>query len=77
MSKIYHLQFKEPVNNQTDYYFGSLSAIFDAFTAEDIGCKVERLWNIGVAKGAVYESKKCTIKAGSVKRKKNRGNEND
>lgn len=71
MNKIYHLQFKEPVNNQTDYYFGSLSAIYEEFTSEDIGCKVERLWNIGVARGVVYENKLCSIKLGELKRKKN------
>lgn len=70
MSKIYHLQFKEPVNNQTDYYFGSLSAIYEEFAPENIGCKVERLCNIGVAKGVVYDNKLCSIKLGELKRKR-------
>lgn len=77
MSKIYHLQFKEPINNETDYYFGSLSAIYEEFTAENIGCKVERLWNIGVSKGVVYDNKLCSIKLGELKRKKNKDNEDE
>ena len=27
--KIVHLQFKEPYNGETDFYFGSLKAIYD------------------------------------------------
>ena len=27
------------------YYFGSLAAIFEAFTEEQVGCSLEYLWN--------------------------------
>lgn len=62
---IYRVSFKnEPAGDNvwiTDHFFGSLSAIYDTFTAEQIGCGVNRLWNIGFAKGNAYKSKKCTI----------------
>ncbi|MFA5849949.1 MAG: hypothetical protein WC833_08700 [Bacteroidales bacterium] len=57
MSKIYRVSFGEG----QDKYFGSLSAIYDVFTPEQIGCKVENLWNIGVSSGTPYNGNKCTI----------------
>lgn len=74
MSKIYHIQFREPVRGKTDYYFGSLSAIYDVFTEEDIGCGVRRLWNLKIDEDNPYEGRKCTIKVGELIRKStNRG----
>lgn len=34
---IYRVSFKEPINDKTDYFFGSLSAIYDTFSAEQGG----------------------------------------
>lgn len=67
--KIYHVKLSEPKEGKTDFYFGSLSAIFERFTPSEIGCGVNRLWNIGVAKGIKYENKKCTITSGTIIRK--------
>ena len=43
---IYRVQFKEPPLNddeRTEFFFTSLAAIYDVFTAEQIGCRVNRL----------------------------------
>lgn len=74
MSKICHVQFKEPVNGKTDYYFGSLSAIYDTFTEEDIGCGLGRLWNLNLDADNPYKGRKCTIRVDELIRKNtNRG----
>jgi hypothetical protein len=66
---IYRVSFKEPVNGKMDYFFGSLAAIYTEFSPEQIGCKVTRLWNVGVTTNNPYRGKKCTITAESFKRK--------
>ena len=61
---IYLVRFKEPPygGNPTDVFlFSSIQAIYNMFTKEQIGCQVERLWNIGLTKGKSYQSKTCTI----------------
>lgn len=61
---IYRVAFNEPPienDERTDFFFSSLSAIYEIFTPEQVGCKVSRLWNIGVSKGNAYEGAKCKI----------------
>ena len=69
---IYRVAFNEPPikdDDRTDFFYTSMSAIYDEFTPEQIGCKVSRLWNIGVTKGATYNGAKCRISKESLKRK--------
>ena len=68
-SYIYRVEFKEPINNKTDFYFGSLAAIFVDFTPAEIGCGVERLWNIKITSKSPYTGRKCTITKEQLKRK--------
>ena len=49
----------EPVRR--DFYFGSLAAIYETFTPEQVGCKVECLWNHGVVIGHPYSNKLCVV----------------
>ena len=70
---IYVVSFKEPPREDTTstkFYFCSLAAIFDVFSVEDIGCKVTRLWNIGVANGNPYNGRKCSITREPITRKR-------
>jgi hypothetical protein len=70
---IYRVKFKVPpllgVDDRTDFYFHSLAAIYDTFTAEQIGCKVTRLWNIGVSHGNPYDGRRCRITKEPILRK--------
>ncbi len=56
----------------TDYYFTSLSAIYEQFTPEQIGCKVENPWNAKIALNKPYVGKKCTITKEPLRRKKHK-----
>lgn len=61
---IYRVQFKEPPLNddeRTEFFFTSLAAIYEVFTAEQIGCKVNRLYNIGLPNGTPYNGRRCGI----------------
>lgn len=70
---IYRVEFKEPPlsdDSRTDFFFHSVSAIYEVFTAKQIGCKVTRLWNIGVSNGNPYEGRRCTITKEPISRKR-------
>lgn len=71
---IYRVEFKEPpllgVDERTEFYFHSLAAIYEVFTARQIGCKVTRLWNIGVSHGNPYEGRRCRITREHIFRKR-------
>ncbi|MGL5913711.1 MAG: hypothetical protein ACRCZB_06050 [Bacteroidales bacterium] len=66
---IYRVSFKEhPIpqygleyNTQNEFFFTSLSAIYETFTPEQIGCKVERLWNLKITPDKPYIGRKCRI----------------
>lgn len=63
-NSVYMVRFVEPPygGSSTDIFlFSSIQAIYGTFTKEQIGCGVNRLWNIGLAKGNSYKSKNCTI----------------
>lgn len=69
---IYRVAFNEPPfsDGQTEFYFHSLSAIYEMFTAKQVGCKVSNLWNLGVRQGNAYVGKRCTITVAPISRKK-------
>ena len=71
---IYRVEFKVPplfgIDERTEFYFHSLAAIYDTFTAAQIGCKVTRLWNIGVSHGNPYEGRRCRITREQILRKR-------
>lgn len=79
MSKFYQVTFHEPIlldsgKTETEFHFGSVAAILDNFTIEQIGCGLKHLWNVGVSKGVTYTNNKCQIKSYELHRKKtNRG----
>lgn len=64
--------FERPAGSpseQKDFYFGSLAAIYGMFTPEQVGCKVENLWNNRVSEGEPYANKLCRITREAVVRK--------
>lgn len=61
---IYRVAFNEPPienDERQEFFFTSLSAIYEVFTPDQVGCKVTRLWNIGVSGGTPYVGAKCRI----------------
>lgn len=65
-SKIYVVRFFQPQTDRqgktgTAFHFSSLSAIYEQFSREQVGCKVERLWAVKISDGNTYRNKKCEI----------------
>lgn len=62
---IIKVKFREPPfpnkPTKTEFFFGSLAAIYEVFTPEQIGCKVEHLWNFGVMFDRPYMNKQCVV----------------
>lgn len=63
---IYHVCFGDDLN----YYFGSITAIFDCFTPKELGVSKSRLWSYGITESKPYKNKKCIIYKGTIHRKK-------
>lgn len=76
---IIRVQFREPPvkkkPRQTDFFFGSLAAIYEKFTPEQIGCRVEHLWNYGVMIDRPYMNKLCVVSRELLIRKSQKCND--
>mgnify|MGYP000901219630 CR=1 FL=1 len=69
----YRVVFKSPPisDGQVEFFFGSLAAIYDVFFPEDIGCKIENLWNKNLSEpGSVWTGSRCSISNHELIRKK-------
>lgn len=69
---IYRVRFKTPPvqgDEQTEFFFTSLSAIYDVFTPEQIGCGVQRLWNVKITQESPYVGRLCEVRKETVRRK--------
>ena len=66
---IIKLTFKHP---KREFYFGSLVAIYEMFSAEQIGCAVEVLWAYNIEQGKPFENTQCVISKETLTRKKHR-----
>lgn len=74
LPKVIHVELREPYYGKRHFYFGSIAAIFDELSEEQIGIKKESLWNVDLSR-VEYQNKYCTIRMGFIKRKKTfRGN---
>jgi len=69
----YRVRFREPIRGRSDFYFGSLSAIYDLFTVDQIGCSKSHLWNVKVSDGIDYHGRRCSISLEVLNRKKQKG----
>ena len=70
---IIRVQFLSPVaeyGGQTDFYFGSLAAIFELFTKDQIGCQLETLWSAKIDPLHPKTTPKCVVSKQVLYRKK-------
>ena len=68
---IYHLHIKDENTEKRDYYFGSISAIYEVFTIKQIGIQANSLYNLKLdeIKNPIYENAKCIIRKDVLKSK--------
>lgn len=70
------VEFFRKVNGRRVWYFGSLAAIYELFTPEDIGCKLETLWNDSLDYGEYKMTKQCVITKEIMYRKAHKAKKN-
>lgn len=65
--KIVHLHMKIPITgvNETDFYFGSIKAIFDFVPEDAVGIKYKSLTN-ALRGRDFYENKHITVRVSSL-----------
>ena len=69
---VYHVHFFNNERNKDmdvrDYYFGSISAIYDVFEKWQIGIQASSLYNLNLdeATNPVYENKRCRIRKSTL-----------
>ena len=61
---VYHVHFFDNKMSKQDYYFGSISAIYEIFTIKQIGIQASSLYNYKLDENTnpVYENSKCRIR---------------
>ena len=70
---IIRVQFLNPLaehGGQTDFYFGSLAAIYELFTPEQVGCKLETLWSAKIEPLHPKATPRCVVSKQVLYRKK-------
>jgi hypothetical protein len=67
--KVIKVQFFKPIDGQVEYFFGSISAIFERFSAEQIGCTKESLWNAKITPDKPKATTRCLISKHPITRK--------
>ena len=64
--KVFHVEFREPVEGKKHYYFGSKAAIYQRFTPQQIGIAYSSLRSFGSIKDRPYVNTLCTIWQGEL-----------
>jgi hypothetical protein len=61
---VYHVYFYDETLPKQDYYFGSISAIYEVFTRKQIGIQASSLYNFKLDenRNPVYENRICRIR---------------
>lgn len=61
-SEIYKVEFFEQVGGKTEYFYGSLAAIFVEHDRETIGCSLDTLYGAKISAANPKVTNKCIIK---------------
>lgn len=64
-AKVIQVRFITPIDGQTEFYFGSVAAIYTVFTRDDLGIKESTLRNSKFPK----RTNRCVISKFTMKRK--------
>lgn len=70
------VEFFRKMNGRKVWYFGSLAAIYELFTPEQIGCKLETLWNSSLDYGGCKITNTCVISKEIIYRKAHKTKKN-
>ncbi len=65
-NNVIHVHLNEPYNGKSDFYFGSVAAIFEALPKDVVGAGKEWLWKALKDGHNEYRTRKATIRRGKV-----------
>ena len=68
-AKVVHLHLKKPRDGQSDFYFGSVLAMYSVLTREDMGAHYRTITQ-ALFRSGMYENKKCIVRLGELIRKR-------
>lgn len=72
-NKVIHIELlNPPFGRATHYYFGSKAAIYQTFTAEELGISYASLRNLGDLTERPHANRKCIIRQGKLLVAKNK-----
>lgn len=63
---IYHVKLYKPTEGKADFFFSSITAIYNTFTSEQIGLARQTLYQQSLEPGGEYRTKFCTVKKEEV-----------
>lgn len=63
MAKVIHVHL---IGKRRDYYFGSISAVFDVLTPEEVGVSKSYLLHAGLSGGGAIVTRRAIIKQGEL-----------
>lgn len=69
-NKVIHVEMLNVDPNNKDFYFGSISAIYDVFNNKQIGVGISTLREFKIELNKPYKNKLVIIRLGYIKRKK-------
>lgn len=72
-STLYHLHLKRAstvIPCQVDFFFGGIAAIYESFTASQLGISQQGLYDFGITLERPYENSICMISKSELRRKK-------
>lgn len=61
--KVVHLHLKIPIGNGSDFFFGSIKAMYEHLPDIDLGIKYKSLTN-ALRGQDFYENRRCTVRVG-------------
>lgn len=67
MAKVIHVHL---TGKRKDYYFGSITAVYDVLTAEEVGVTKSYLLHAGLSGGGTIVTQKAIIKQSTLIRSK-------
>ena len=69
VASLIKVQFFQPKDGCSEFYFGSFAAIYEMFDASEVGCRLEALWAANIEVGKPKATRLCVVSKHKLYRK--------
>ena len=69
VASVIRVQFFQPKDGCSEFYFGSFAAIYEMFDASEVGCRLEALWAANLEVGKPKATRLCVVSKHKLYRK--------